>query len=507
MKAQKFMRLYFSIVLLIPYVTLPMELTEDEQIKLAELESLQEAQDRAKKELLEQQEQDFALALSLQEVEKAKPDNVDEELQLALAISESEQNAKESEEKAKSEKEALEDIKKIKKAGSLVSLKGMLLEPVTLKFQAAWCAVANNQDLEVTGADEIVVLGNKIKNIQKYLDCPEQERKLFINLANSDLSDEKIQEFFPELIKKYLKETDFKSKIQLLNAMLLASYNNPALTQLSIDAGAEINAEGESQNTPFINAIRYGPYYDFVNSFVNKVVVKKLIKAGANINAKNVYGDTALIIASGHTCNLNNIEVVKMLIQAGADVNVENEHGATPLIHAVTSNRKEIVEVLLTGNANVNYYSKQNKTALMEAIEKGYEDIVQILLNAGADFNFQNKDCDTALIYAVRFGKQYDERKAYKIKLNKSIVQMLLRAGIDVNAKNNNGDTALIIAAGKHDNENNKEVVKILIEAGADVHAKNNNGWTALKKAKNNKWYSTIASVLHNAGARYSDCY
>ncbi len=52
--------------------------------------------------------------------------------------------------------------------------------------------------------------------------------------------------------------------------------------------------------------------------------VKELIDAGANVMAKNKYGETPL-----HFCN--NADVAKLLIEEGADVNAKNKYGWTPL--------------------------------------------------------------------------------------------------------------------------------------------------------------------------------
>jgi ankyrin repeat protein len=56
-------------------------------------------------------------------------------------------------------------------------------------------------------------------------------------------------------------------------------------------------------------------------------LVKVLIEAGANIFAKQRFGDTALHSAAygGHA------EVVKALIEAGAMTSVRNKYGWTPL--------------------------------------------------------------------------------------------------------------------------------------------------------------------------------
>ena len=58
---------------------------------------------------------------------------------------------------------------------------------------------------------------------------------------------------------------------------------------------------------------------------------KLLIKKGADLNAKNKWGDTPL-----HEAAMNNsVKVAKLLIKKGADLNDKNKWGDTPLLYAV----------------------------------------------------------------------------------------------------------------------------------------------------------------------------
>ncbi len=77
--------------------------------------------------------------------------------------------------------------------------------------------------------------------------------------------------------------------------------------------------------------------------------VKEALKNGADIEAKESYGDTALNIAAenGH------LEIVKYLIESGA--NIENLGGAakTPLMNAAFDGHAEIVIVLIAHGAKI----------------------------------------------------------------------------------------------------------------------------------------------------------
>jgi CubicO group peptidase (beta-lactamase class C family) len=76
--------------------------------------------------------------------------------------------------------------------------------------------------------------------------------------------------------------------------------------------------------------------------------VRAQIAAGADLNARDAYGSTALIVAAtfGHP------EVARVLVEAGADLDVQNSDGSTALHAAAFLGRTEIVQMLLEHGAN-----------------------------------------------------------------------------------------------------------------------------------------------------------
>jgi hypothetical protein len=93
----------------------------------------------------------------------------------------------------------------------------------------------------------------------------------------------------------------------------------------------------------------------------NVALVKKLLEKGADVNAVNKDGETALMWASdkGHT------EVAKLLIEKGADVNVADKSGTTALIWASLAGHTEIVKLLKTVTS-----AKEEKTVTSAKEEK-----------------------------------------------------------------------------------------------------------------------------------------
>ncbi|MBI4654475.1 MAG: ankyrin repeat domain-containing protein [Nitrospirae bacterium] len=80
-----------------------------------------------------------------------------------------------------------------------------------------------------------------------------------------------------------------------------------------------------------------------------------------------------------------NITRVRTSIDKGADINAKDNDGFTALMFASYSGHTDIVEVLLAKGADVNAESNDGLTALMSASSKGHTDIVEVLLAKGAE--------------------------------------------------------------------------------------------------------------------------
>ncbi len=103
-----------------------------------------------------------------------------------------------------------------------------------------------------------------------------------------------------------------------------------------------------------------------------------------------------LAAKDGHLARL------KSLIAAGADINAVNAQGRSALMGAVYVRNRRIVRELLMEGANVNTVDAEGRTALMFAVVNGDMEIVQMLLDAGADVSIQDKNKHTATSIAER---------------------------------------------------------------------------------------------------------
>jgi ankyrin repeat protein len=139
-------------------------------------------------------------------------------------------------------------------------------------------------------------------------------------------------------------------------------------------------------------------------------------------------------------------ELVNRLIRAGADVNARSKSGKTALIGAAQYGHAGIVKSLLAAKANANFVEQTQETALMHAAIEWHLVVVQLLMEKG----IRENDVRNAFIAAAGEGRI-------------QIVQYFISRGVDVNARNAYGVTPLTVAG----HSGQLEVVRALLAAGA----------------------------------------
>jgi ankyrin repeat protein len=80
-----------------------------------------------------------------------------------------------------------------------------------------------------------------------------------------------------------------------------------------------------------------------------------------------------------------NAAAVGELLRGGADVDARDKFGQTGLMLAARAGHREIVEVLVQHGADLDVAAKFNLTALMLAVIAGHAAIARLLASAGAD--------------------------------------------------------------------------------------------------------------------------
>ena len=186
----------------------------------------------------------------------------------------------------------------------------------------------------------------------------------------------------------------------------------------------------------------------------NAAGVKAALVAGADVNARDNHGQTALLFAVQY----NDLALALELIQNGADINAQALNQDTPWLLAGALGRSEMLAAMLdTGKVDYTIRNRYGGNALIPACERGHVDTVRLLLE---------------------------------------------RSKIDVNHINNLGWTGLLEAVILSDGgARHVEIVRMLLAAGADPNVVDKEGVTPLQHARDRR-YDAIAALIRDAGGR-----
>ncbi len=217
--------------------------------------------------------------------------------------------------------------------------------------------------------------------------------------------------------------------------------------------------------------------------------VKLLLAAKADVNARTKHGVTALLAAA---LPYGSSGVIAQLLAKGADVNATDVDGWTPLIRAAASGDTESTRQLLAHHADPNG-TASSLSPLTAAVWYGNLETVRLLLEKGADANARDGIKFTPLAYAAMLNR-------------KEIAAVLLERGADVNLaidenpqmKRSPG-TPLMLAA--YAETSDPQLVKFLISRGARVNFASPVGETAASRA-GEKGHSPVLTALLEAGAK-----
>ncbi|CAN0409601.1 unnamed protein product [Ectocarpus sp. 12 AP-2014] len=274
-------------------------------------------------------------------------------------------------------------------------------------------------------------------------------------------------------------------------------------TQVLLDAGADVNAPAD--HTDGSAALSLATLSEYVDG-----TMKVLIQHGADVNARNTNGFTALhraamcnevdgidvLISAGaiieapdnhkstplavafrsavyrwkkeHSCGLQEFAAMVALLKHGADPNIGNIHEACPhslLWYFVRCGCPiSVFRELLAAGPNLDVRDDEGCTLLL--LSQDHPELFSELLLHGADTNVQTKRGKTALHKAAE-----DD--------NRVCIEALISARASTNVKDRNGRTPLHLATINR----NWNAMRMLLRSGADIASTDNNGSSALHLA------------------------
>ncbi|OAO01561.1 hypothetical protein A8B75_14385 [Sphingomonadales bacterium EhC05] len=216
-----------------------------------------------------------------------------------------------------------------------------------------------------------ISLGGKLKNVSDRQDYPED-----ISFHAAALSGA-IEMGWLELFKRLDDETILDSVSQNQKDKMLAdaaSANSPFLVSALLKRGASVKLE---KSSPLIKTLNYA-YYPRAKDTDKVAVVKMLIQAGVNIEAKDGIGWTALQHA-----NDAEPEIVSILLAAGADVDAGSEDSSGGQVYSSSllflTENEDIALLAIKAGANTSLKTIRGKSFEQHAKEESWSRVLELI--------------------------------------------------------------------------------------------------------------------------------
>lgn len=198
------------------------------------------------------------------------------------------------------------------------------------------------------------------------------------------------------------------------------------------------------------------------------------LTSGANVNQKDADGDTPFLNAAAR----NELAVVKLLESRGGDIKSSNAKGQTALMLAVENNSPDVVEFLIEKGSDASTKDAAGNNLAYYLVsgfhpEKmdGFDMKLRILQKIRVPMDVTQADGNTLYHLAAKTNQL-------------ELVKRLSALNIPINAVNDEGMTPLHLAAMKATGD---ELMKYLISQGADTGAVTEFGETPFDLAQENE--------------------
>jgi len=180
-------------------------------------------------------------------------------------------------------------------------------------------------------------------------------------------------------------------------------------------------------------------------------------------------------------------ETAAEALRAGADLEARDDRGRTALLLAATHDHVDLAHLLVAQGASPDALDDQHDTPWLVTGVTGSVAMLEALLPADPDLTIRNRYGGVSVIPASERG-------------HVDYVRRVVRTGIEVNHVNDLGWTALLEAVLLGDGgPRHQEIVRILLAAEADPAIEDREGVTALEHARS-KGQSEVVAILEAAG-------
>ena len=180
--------------------------------------------------------------------------------------------------------------------------------------------------------------------------------------------------------------------------------------------------------------------------------IARLVKAGANLEARDAHGRTPLMVAA-FRCD---VATARALIAAGADLNALESQAYDVITIAAVLDDLEMLKLAIASGGNTAAITSPYKgTALIAAAHLGHAEVVAALIAGKAPLDHVNNLGWTALIEAIVLGDGGPRHQA--------TVVALIAGGADLNLPDGKGVSPLSLARAR----GYGRIAEMLAQAGA----------------------------------------
>ena len=279
----------------------------------------------------------------------------------------------------------------------------------------------------------------------------------------------------------------------------MRTHNGFEIVVLLLKSGADVNAKDALGKTALIVALECR----------SAVMIRTCVQHGADINASLENGDGVLHIAAKLASDpkmadfllqsgshiRRDVQLVEFLIQSGADIHATNADGMTPLdVVAVTGGDScRLAKTYILHGAVVNV--RNGPSILRYAVLSLDLETAKFVSDRGIDVNVCGVDGETLLHKLCLEGDVNKHTEARELRRSHSLsslqsgesatrdmLELVIQQGADVNCRNDQGETPLHAIAQRP--SATKSEFELLLLHGADTEARDDQGDTALQVAR-----------------------
>ncbi|CAG2223028.1 unnamed protein product [Mytilus edulis] len=230
-----------------------------------------------------------------------------------------------------------------------------------------------------------------------------------------------------------------------------------------------------------------------------KIDIENLLTKGADINARNKWGQTPLQYAAIADC-LQNIEI--MTKYSGIDINSRDINGYNALQSLIAANDGESInlddnlpvmstsDTLSSDDADIIKMIQRLHGPKKKTFSIDLRKSLQVLVNAGIDVNHQTTfgdEYDLSSLRALLSSRDVLGRTPWNLMIggvgyttSAENLKTILSYGVSPEVRDTLGNTVLHTICGVSHGEAYGDVLKYLLEIGADINAQNMYGESVL---------------------------